>query len=428
MGCKDAKENVPGKQENSGTDTGSGNKSVSSRRGGPGNVTPAGDYAASRERRNEKKVDGEPAEREEREKQEVQSWADDIAEDFRRAEEQMAAGMEAEEQEATRLAAEEQEAARMEAEEREAELQAEEKQKAAILAGKELLDTEMGEGAPCAPTVGSGDMVPEMEVDAPCAPTEEDEDTDMDGAPVPPTSAEREEEETQKPLELVEAEGLEVECVALREAITNEAAVVIQLQESLLARKRDLQRKEKAARALRKKLEARVTVPNREPRAEERAPTGRGVVAPTNGEAVTQAGGGATGPKRSRVDKAKEALAGLLNPKSDQVHVMTVSAKLQRAPLGATRRRLENLGARGGDIAHLGVVDEKVWFTGDARGLAKILETLKEAGAQAERHFTLPDKWTKELRERLECEDVPSRKKKLIECALRGTAPGSTTQ
>ncbi|OIR57521.1 MAG: uncharacterized protein A8A55_1716 [Amphiamblys sp. WSBS2006] len=87
-----------------------------------GKRRPSGDYSASHGRNNEKKTDEKPQEQEE---QEATSWADDVKEAI--------------------WLVEKQEAARMEAEKLRAERQAGEEQKAAILAGEELLDTEMGE-------------------------------------------------------------------------------------------------------------------------------------------------------------------------------------------------------------------------------------------------------------------------------------------
>ncbi|OIR57341.1 MAG: uncharacterized protein A8A55_1900 [Amphiamblys sp. WSBS2006] len=45
-------------------------------------------------------------------------------------------------------------------------------------------------------------------------------------------------------------------------------------------------------------------------------------------------------------------------------------------------RRLEDLGAKGGDSSHLGATGDKIWFTGEARGLARVLETLRKAGVE----------------------------------------------
>ncbi|OIR56172.1 MAG: uncharacterized protein A8A55_3083, partial [Amphiamblys sp. WSBS2006] len=107
MGSKDAEGTAQISRMETTTDTRSGNEPIHPQEDGRGDVTPGGDYPAVN-----RGIDGKPSEEEE---QDVMNLADEVNEAVQQAEEEVAA----------RIAAE--------------------KREAEMLAGEELLDTEMDE-------------------------------------------------------------------------------------------------------------------------------------------------------------------------------------------------------------------------------------------------------------------------------------------
>ncbi|OIR56432.1 MAG: uncharacterized protein A8A55_2822 [Amphiamblys sp. WSBS2006] len=275
---------------------------------------------------------------------------------------------------------------------------------------------------------------PRETAEAPCQEYTESPDTEME-ATAAAEAAEKEEAEraaakaeaeAKKEDEAVaRAEEMRQECEESRSRITSsiaeDEAVLVTVQTKVLESKRALRKVNLvllhlAAQEKRKKnLAAGVPAPN------------SGV---TTAQQQTPASAPATrgpgeSPKRPRSDRAQEALAGLLCPtkKPEKPAVATVAAVLPRAPYGETRRRLEVLGLRSGVIAHLDAIGEKLWFTGEARGIAMILAELKKGGIKAEKKTTVPEEWAQSIRRRLRDPGIPARKKEMTELALASHNP-----
>ncbi|OIR55857.1 MAG: uncharacterized protein A8A55_3397, partial [Amphiamblys sp. WSBS2006] len=202
----------------------------------------------------------------------------------------------------------------------------------------------------------------------------------------------------------------------LRDSISDDEAEIVRLKVRVLNSKRSMRKVGQTIRHILLRKEQRENPAQVSPAVTREQGT------PVTGETTRRAG---ESQKRLRTERAQEALAGLLCPtkKPENPTVATVAAVLPRAPYGKTRRRLEALGPRSGVIAHLDVVGEKLWFTGEARGIATILAELKKGGVLAEQKTIFPEEWAESIRRGLRDTGIPARKKEMTELALPSHNP-----